>query len=89
MNISFGRDRLFNVLKANYMLIKPKKSYTKTTCSKHRLRKYPNLYNQKALTNSETCFVSYITYVKSHEETHYLSLVTDAYSRKIMGYQFK
>ena len=86
MNISYGRDRLFDILRANYMLIKPKKSYTKTTHSKHWLRKYPNLYNQQALTKPETCFVSDITYVKSNEGTHYLSLVTDAYSRKIMGY---
>ena len=69
MNISYGRDRLFDILRANYMLIKPKKSYTKTTHSKHWLRKYPNLYNQQALTKPETCFVSDITYVKSNEGT--------------------
>jgi transposase InsO family protein len=68
------------------MLVKPKKSYTKTTHSKHWLRKHPNLYKDIQISGPEEVFVSDITYVKSAEQTHYLALVTDAYSRKIMGY---
>lgn len=86
-NIKLGRDGLFNYLRSQYMLIKPKKNYTKTTNSKHWLRKYPNLYESGKAKQPESFFVSDITYVKSHERTHYLSLVTDAYSRKIMGYE--
>lgn len=84
--IKIGRDGLFTFLREQNMLIKPLKKYTKTTDSKHWLKKYPNLLlNQKA-SRPEQFFVSDITYVKSRKSVHYLSLVTDAFSRKIMGY---
>lgn len=85
-DIKVGRDALFDYLRSQSMLIKPKKNYTKTTNSKHWLRKYPNLMKEKKAVKPEQYFVSDITYIKSRERTHYLSLVTDAYSRKIMGY---
>lgn len=84
--IKIGRDALFDYLRSESMLIKPKKNYTKTTNSKHWLRKYPNLIKETKIVRPEQYFVSDITYVKSRERTHYLSLVTDAFSRKIMGY---
>jgi len=85
-NMKIGRDALFDYLRSESMLIRPKKNYTKTTNSKHWLRKYPNLMKQTKATAPEQYFVSDITYIKSRERTHYLSIVTDAYSRKIMGY---
>ncbi len=84
--IKIGRDALFDYLRSESMLIKPKKNYTKTTDSKHWLRKYPNLMKDTSPSRPEEFFVSDITYIKSRERTHYLSLVTDAYSRRIMGY---
>jgi len=84
--IKIGRDALFDYLRTESMLIKPKKNYIKTTHSKHWLTKYPNLMKDIVPKRAEQYFVSDITYIKSHERTHYLSLVTDAYSRKIMGY---
>jgi transposase InsO family protein len=87
LGIKIGRDSLFAYLKSESMLIVAKKNYTKTTNSKHWMRKYPNLMKDKLPQRPEEYFVSDITYVKSRERTHYLSLVTDAYSRKIMGYQ--
>lgn len=84
--IKVGRDALFDYLRGEHLLIKPKKNYTKTTNSKHWLRKYPNLLKDREAVRAEEIFVSDITYIKSRERTHYLSLVTDAYSRKIMGY---
>ena len=81
-----GRDKLFSILRANNMLIKPHRSYTKTTMSKHWLHKYPNLMKGIELNRPNQVYVSDITYIKSKEKTHYLSLVTDAYSRKIVGY---
>lgn len=86
IGIKLGRDGLFRYLRSEHMLIKPKKNYTKTTNSKHWLRKYPNLYSLNKANAPEQYFVSDITYIKSHERTHYLSLVTDAFSRKIMGH---
>ena len=85
-DLPIGRDKLFDLLRANYLLIKPKRSYTKTTMSKHWLRKHPNLLTDLSIVRPEQVYVSDITYVKSREKTHYLSLITDAYSRKIVGY---
>jgi len=87
LQIKIGRDALFAYLKSEHLLIKPKKNYTKTTNSKHWLRKHPNLLKEIVPQRPEHVFVSDITYVKSRERTHYLSLVTDAYSRKIVGYK--
>lgn len=85
--IKLGRDGLFRYLRSENLLVKPRKIYTKTTNSKHWLRKHPNLLKQRDICKSEEVFVSDITYIKTDQGTHYLSLVTDAYSRKIMGYE--
>lgn len=87
LNIKIGRDALFNYLRSENMLVKPKKNYFKTTNSKHWLTKHPNLMKERKPERAEQFYVSDITYVKSRERTHYLSLVTDAYSRKIVGYK--
>lgn len=84
--IKMGRDGLFDYLRSQDLLIKPIKRYTQTTMSRHWLRKHPNLLEGWRPTRPEEVFVSDITYIKSAEATHYLSLVSDAYSRKIMGY---
>ena len=81
-----GRDRFFDVLRANHLLIKPKRSYHITTNSHHRFRKYKNLIAGMELTHPEQVFVSDITYIGSRNDHLYLALVTDAYSKKIMGY---
>lgn len=86
-NIKIGRDAFFDYLRSEHLLIKPKKSYTKTTFSNHWLRKHPNLLLGLSLNRPEQVFVSDITYIKSREKTHYLSLVTDAFSRKIVGHK--
>jgi putative transposase len=85
--IKLGRDGLFACLRQQHLLIKPLRSYTKTTLSRHWMRKYPNLLKEIAITRPEQVFVSDITYVESAQGVHYLSLVTDACSRKIMGHE--
>jgi putative transposase len=84
--IKVGRDKLFTYLRDEYLLIEPKKNYTKTTQSKHWLHKYPNIVKGLDVNGPEQLWVSDITYLKTKEKSTYLSLVTDAYSRKIMGY---
>ncbi|NDK57742.1 IS3 family transposase [Pontibacter fetidus] len=84
--IKLGRDGLFDFLRQEHLLICPRHSYTKTTHSKHWLKKHPNLVKELAVERAEQVFVSDITYIKSRQRTHYLSLVTDAFSRRIMGY---
>lgn len=85
-NIKLGRDALFDYLRSEGMLVKPRKTYTKTTHSKHWLRKHPNLLSGLIVKYPEQVFVSDITYINTREKTCYLSLVTDAFNRKIMGY---
>lgn len=85
-SIKLGRDGLFNFLRAEYLLIKPKRSYKKTTWSKHWLHKYPNLAQNIKPDSIERLWVADITYLETEEKTAYLSLITDAYSRKIVGH---
>lgn len=85
-SLDIGRDKLFSILRSNNMLIKAVRSYTKTTMSKHWLHKHPNLLKGMIVYSPEQVFVSDITYIKSKQRTHYLSLITDAYSRKIVGH---
>ena len=84
--VKIGRDGLFDYLRQQRLLVHPRKSYIRTTHSKHWLRKHQNLYKNLDVNEPERCFVSDITFIKSHQGVHYLWLVTDAYSRKIMGY---
>ena len=90
MHIKLGRDDLFDILRGARMLVSPKRSYHKTTNSHHRFRKHSNLLkageNQVVATGSEQVWVADITYIPTQEETVYLSMVTDAYSRKIVGH---
>lgn len=85
--IKLGRDGFFDYLRSAGLLVKPWKNYTQTTFSKHWMRKYPNLLKEVCADRPEKVFVSDITYLESAEGVHYLSLVTDACSRKIMGYE--
>ena len=84
--INIGRDKLFKILKANHMLIAPKKSYHITTDSHHRFRKHKNLVNGIDVNRPEQLWVSDITYIGNRKNPSYLALVSDAYSKKIMGY---
>lgn len=80
-----GRDRLFDIVRANHLGIQPKRQYHVTTDSHHHFRKHKNLTENLILTRPEQLWVSDITYIGSRENPMYLSLVTDAYSKKIMG----
>ena len=89
--IQIGRDVLFDVLRERNMLVKPRRAYHKTTHSHHHLRRHPNLLKEGAEgqvipTGCEQLWVADITYLSTAGKTVYLSLVTDAYSRKIVGW---
>ena len=87
LDIKLGRDALFRYLREQGMLVKARKSYIKTTNSRHWMKKHPNLLKEVKPSAPEEVFVSDITYVETEQGVYYLSLVTDAYSRKIMGYE--
>lgn len=84
--LNVGRDMLFRILKANHMLIQPKRRYHITTNSHHRFRKHKNLIENVVPERPEQIWVSDITYVGNRENPMYLALVTDAYSKQIMGH---
>lgn len=84
--IGVGRDRLFAIMRANHMSIIPKRQYHITTDSHHRFRKHKNLIEDLAVKRPEQVWVSDITYIGTRKNPMYLALVTDAYSKKIMGY---
>lgn len=84
--IGIGRDKLFSILRQEQLLIIKKKRYTKTTDSKHWMHKYPDLIKGIRLVRPEQLWVADITYVTIKSGFVYLHLVTDAYSKKIMGY---
>ncbi|HYK57496.1 MAG TPA: IS3 family transposase, partial [Flavisolibacter sp.] len=86
-NIQIGRDALFDLLASHRLLIrKRKRKVPKTTFSGHWYRKYPNLIVGMPVLKANKLWVSDITYITLKDEFAYLSLVTDAYSRKIAGY---
>lgn len=88
--IKVGRDKLFEILRGARMLVPPKRAYHKTTDSHHRFWKHPNLLKdgeqQIKAHAAEQVWVADITYLPTPNKYVYLSLVTDAYSRKIVGY---
>ena len=85
-----GRDALFDLLRWNRLLVPTKRAYHKTTNSHHGFRRHPNLLkagpDQVSAEASEQVWVADITYLPTRERCAYLSLITDAYSRKIVGY---
>ncbi len=85
-HIKVGRDKLFSILRDEQLLIIKKKRYTKTTNSKHWLHKYPNLVKDLPITRPEQIWVADITYISIEKGFVYLHLITDAYSKQIMGY---
>lgn len=84
--IKCGRDKLHKILKENNLNIKPRKKYMTTTNSRHRFRKHPNLIKELDICRPEQVWVSDITYIKCNNKHLYLALITDVYSKKIMGY---
>jgi putative transposase len=81
-----GRDQLYSLLRFHGLLIRRRKRMVKTTNSHHWLKKYPNLIKHLSICAPEQLWLSDITYIRTLEGFSYLSLITDAYSRKIVGH---
>lgn len=86
-HLKVGRDTLFGLLRSEGLLITKRKKYTKTTNSKHWMKKYPNLIKNIELHRPEQLWVADITYIDIQTKNCYLHLITDAYSKQIMGYE--
>jgi putative transposase len=81
-----GRDKFFDLLRANELLIKPRRRYAVTTNSKHMFYKYGNELIKTEIDAPHKAWVSDITYLNTKDKFVYLSLVTDVFSRKIVGW---
>lgn len=86
-HIEIGRDAMFDLLATHKLLVrKRKRRVPVTTFSNHWMRKYPNLIIDFIPTAPNQLWVSDITYITLKDDFAYLSLITDAYSRKIVGF---
>ncbi len=85
--IKMGRDAFFDFLRDNGLLVRKRKRYHVTTNSNHWMKKYPNLIKDVVPLRPNHVWVSDITYWKTKGGHYYISFITDAYSRKIVGYQ--
>jgi transposase InsO family protein len=85
-NIKIGRDQLFKVLRDNNLLVKLKKYSCRTTNSYHRFYKYKNIIKELEITRPNQVWASDITYIRTIKGFCYLALITDMYSRKIVGF---
>lgn len=86
LGIKKGRDKFFDFLRDNHLLVPRTKAYHITTQSNHRFYKYGNLVHNKVPTRPEQLWVSDITYIRTQTGHSYLAIVTDAFSKQIMGY---
>lgn len=82
-----GRDRLFDLLREEGMLIRKRKRKKRTTYSDHHMRVYPNAVTDVIPVRPNEIWVSDITYLQYLDKDYYLFLVTDAYSHKIVGWR--
>lgn len=85
-HLKIGRDCFFRLLRDNGLLIKARRRRFVTTNSNHRFKIWPDLVNRRPAIMAEQIWVSDITYIRCKSGFAYLSLVTDAYSRKIVGF---
>lgn len=84
--IKYGRDKFYNLLAEHGLLVRHRKRGPKTTNSNHFYRKFPNLIRDIELLSAGKLWVSDITYIRTEKGFVYLSLITDAYSKKIVGW---
>ena len=84
--VYLGRDRFFEVLRDQALLLEPLPKAPRTTNSAHSLPVFTNLIKDMELTAPNQVWVSDITYIRTREDFAYLSLITDKYSRKVVGY---
>ena len=86
MHLHIGRDAFIELLYRNFMLVRRVRNRRRTTFSNHWMHKYPNLTTGYTPTAPNRLWVSDITYIEAGSKVGYLSLITDAYSHKIVGW---
>lgn len=86
MDLSMGRDKFFNLLGEEGLLVQRKRKYALTTHSFYRFSQYKDLFNGKEWEKPHLAWVCDITYIRIGDTFRYLFLITDAFSRKIIGW---
>lgn len=86
MEEPIGRDKFFDVLREQGLLISRKRRYAHTTQSRHRFYVYKNKLKEAEIAHVHQAWVSDITYVRTMSGFMYLFLITDVCSRKIVGW---
>jgi transposase InsO family protein len=86
IDISMGRDKFFDLLRQYELLVQRRRKYATTTQSRHRFRVYQNKLQDFVVRRPHQAWVCDITYVRIKKGFSYLFLITDAYSRKIVGW---
>ena len=84
--IKLGPDKFFDILREHELLVRRKRSFVKTTNSYHKFHKYNNLIKDLEITRPSQVWVSDITYIRLTRGHCCLALITDVFSRKIVGY---
>ena len=84
--VKIGRNALFDLLRSHDMLVKRTRRFHITTDSRHGFKKSPNLIKDIEITHSEQAIAGDITYLKTDDGYAYLAILTDLYSKKIVGY---
>lgn len=87
INASLGRDKLFSLLRVRGLLIRRGRKYARTTESRHRFRRYVNEMKDFKAVKPHQAWVGDITYIRTRQGFVYLFLLTDAYSRKVVGWE--
>jgi transposase InsO family protein len=86
VGVKIGRNALFDLLRSNDMLVKRTRRFHITTDSRHCFMKSPNLIKESEITHSEQAIAGDITYLRTDKGHAYLAILTDLYSKKIVGY---
>jgi putative transposase len=84
--VTMGRDQFFDLLRTNKLLVRRIKRSVHTTNSKHHFHRYPNMVKDFTPLKAHEMWVADITYIPLKNRFAYLFLITDAYSRKIVGF---
>lgn len=85
-SLSTDRDKFFDILRTNNLLIVPKRSYHITTNSRHSFKKHKNMILDYQISKPNQVWVADITCIGNRKNPSYLSLITDAFSKKIVGH---
>lgn len=86
IDLALGRDKFFDLMRDEGLLIKRRRKYVRTTNSDHGFKTYDNKIRGLEIIRRNQVFVSDITYISTREGFMYLALITDLFSRKIVGY---